>query len=185
MDFLNDIFKNITSNNISGLTEELKVQYIKYLQTNEKRNIIVLTSNLYSATKYYDYLKTYTNDVFLFPMDEFLTSVAIAVSPDLKVKRLETLNKLPNSHGKIIVTNLTGFLKFVPSSKTLEKLVIRLETNTVINRQTFEELLAKFGYNKTSIVTSSGEYSIRGFVIDLFPYNYQNPLRIELFGNTI
>ncbi len=185
MKFLDCIFKNFTSNNISGLTEELKILYINYLNQNSEKNIIVLTSNLYNATKYYDYLKTYNNDVYLFPMDEFLTSVAIAISPDLKVKRLETLNNINNAKGKIIVTNLTGFLKFVPSSKTLEKLIIKLEKDKDINRQKFEELLAKFGYNKTSIVTSSGEYSIRGFVIDLFPYNYENPLRIELFGNTI
>ncbi len=185
MDFLNDIFKNFNSKNISGLTEELKTLYINYIQKQSDKNIIVLTSNLYKATKYYDNLKTYTDDVFLFPMDEFLTSVAIAISPDLKVKRLETLNNIKNAKRKIIVTNLTGFLKFVPSSKTIEKLIIKLEKNTDINRQTFEELLAKFGYNKTSIVSSSGEYSIRGFVIDLFPYNYQNPIRIELFGSTI
>ena len=185
MEFLESIFKTFNSNNISGLTEELKILYIDYLKKQSDKNIIVLTSNLYNATKYYDHLKTYTNDVYLFPMDEFLTSVAIAISPDLKVKRLETLNHINNAKGKIIVTNLTGFLKFVPSSKTIEKLIIKLERDKDINRQTFEELLAKFGYNKTSIVTSSGEYSIRGFVIDLFPYNYDNPIRIELFGSTI
>ena len=185
MEFLNEIFKNFTSNNISGLTDELKVLYINYLKKQTNQNIIVLTNNLYTATKYYDSLKTYLDNVFLFPMDEFLTSVALAISPDLKVKRLETLNIVNNSTNNIIVTNLTGFLKFVPSSKTLDKLIIKLEQNKDINRQVFEKLLSEFGYNKTSIVTSSGEYSIRGFVIDLFPYNYPNPLRIELFGNTI
>jgi len=185
MKFLDDIFKNFTSNNISGLTDELKVLYINYLYQNNNDNMIILTSNLYQATRYYDYLRTYNNDVHLFPMDEFLTSVAIAVSPDLKVKRLETLNIVNNKSKKIIITNLTGFLKFVPSSKTLDKLIIKLEKNKDINRQTLEELLDRFGYNKTSIVSSSGEYGIRGFVIDLFPYNFENPVRIELFGNTV
>ncbi len=185
MEFLDNIFKNFNSNNISGLTDELKILYINYLQKRKDQNIIVLTSNLYNATKYYDYLKTYTDDVYLFPMDEFLTSVAIAVSPDLKVKRLETLNKIVNAKGKIVVTNLTGFLKFVPTTKTLDKLVIKLNVNEDINRSSFEELLNKFGYTKSSIVTSSGEYSIRGFVVDLFPYNFDNPIRIEFFGNTI
>lgn len=185
MKFLNDIFKNIDSDNISGLTDELKVLYINYLKNSNNKNMLVLTSNLYQATRYYDYLRTYRDDVLLFPMDEFLTSVAVAISPDLKIKRLETLNAIHNQKSKIVITNLTGFLKFVPSSSTIEKLVIKLEKNSNINRQTFEELLEKFGYNKTSIVTSSGEYSVRGFVIDVFPYNFEYPIRIELFGNTI
>ncbi len=185
MKFIEDIFKNFSSSNISGLTDELKVLYINYLKKQNNKNIIVLTSSLYQATKYYENLKTYTDNVYFFPMDEFLTSVAIAISPELKIKRLETLNKIQDNNQKIIVTNLTGFLKFVPSQKTLDKLIIKLKKDTDINREAFEELLYKFGYTKTSIVTSSGEYSIRGFVIDLFPYNFDTPLRIELFGNTI
>ncbi len=185
MKTLEDIFNNIDSTNISGLTDELKVLYINYLYEKDKKCQIILTSNLYQATKYYDLLRTYNDKVLLFPMDEFLTSVAVAISPDLKVKRLETLNIINNDKDYIVVTNLTGFLKFVPTSKTLEKLVIKLDVNKEINRATFEELLDKFGYNKTSIVSSSGEYSIRGFVIDLFPYNMDNPIRIELFGNTV
>ena len=185
MKTLEDIFNNIDSTNISGLTDELKVLYINHLYEKDKKCQIILTSNLYQATKYYDLLRTYNDKVLLFPMDEFLTSVAVAISPDLKVKRLETLNIINNDKDYIVVTNLTGFLKFVPTSKTLEKLVIKLDVNKEINRSTFEELLDKFGYNKTSIVSSSGEYSIRGFVIDLFPYNMDNPIRIELFGNTV
>ena len=185
MEFLTSIFKKIKSNNISGLTEELKVQYIKYLFETNNQNQIVLTSNLYQATRYYDFLKTYLDNVFLFPMDEFLTYVALAASPDLKIKRLETLNEINSDKPKIIVTNLTGFLKFVPSSETIEKLNLKIIKGQEINRKNFEELLDKFRYNRSSIVTSSGEYSIRGFVIDLFPYNLDNPIRIELFGNKI
>ncbi len=185
MKFLNEIFTKINSKNISGLTDELKTLYIDNIFKCTSQNIIILTSTLYEATKYFNYLKTYTNDVSLFPMDEFLTSVAIAESPDLKVKRLETLNNLSNGKPQIVVTNLTGFLKFVPNKKVLEKLKVDLKTSSNINRENLEKIINKFGYNKTSIVTSSGEYSIRGFIIDIFPFNEEYPIRIELFGNTI
>lgn len=185
MKFLSNIFDQFKTNNISGLTDELKTLYINYLSNKSNNNIIVLTSSLFEATKYYNNLKTYKDNVFLFPMDEFLTSVAIAVSPDLKIKRLETLNKINEPGQKIIIANLTGFLRFVPNSKSIDKLKIDLKSNTTVNRENLEELLYQFGYTKTSIVTSSGEYSVRGFVIDLFPYNCENPIRIELFGNDI
>lgn len=185
MKFLSNIFDQFKTNNISGLTDELKTLYINYLSNKSNNNIVVLTSSLFEATKYYNNLKTYKDNVFLFPMDEFLTSVAIAVSPDLKIKRLETLNKINEPGQKIIIANLTGFLRFVPNSKSIDKLKIDLKSNTTVNRENLEELLYQFGYTKTSIVTSSGEYSVRGFVIDLFPYNCENPIRIELFGNDI
>lgn len=185
MKFLKEMFSKIDSKNISGLTDELKTLYINNIFQNKPQNIIVLTSTLYEATKYFNYLKTYIDDVFLFPMDEFLTSVAIAESPDLKVKRLEALNNLSTGKPQIVVTNLTGFLKFVPNKKALEKLKVDLKKSSTINRENLEKIINKFGYNKTSIVTSSGEYSIRGFIIDIFPFDEEYPIRIELFGNTI
>ena len=185
MKFLKEMFSKIDSKNISGLTDELKTLYINNIFQNKPQNIIILTSTLYEATKYFNYLKTYIDDVFLFPMDEFLTSVAIAESPDLKVKRLEALNNLSTGKPQIVVTNLTGFLKFVPNKKALEKLKVDLKKSSTINRENLEKIINKFGYNKTSIVTSSGEYSIRGFIIDIFPFDEEYPIRIELFGNTI
>src|SRR5574344_2520241 len=110
MDIFKDLFHNIKDkDNIIVDKDEIKTLYIynKYISLN--KNIIVLTNSLFEATKYYNEIKTYINDVYFFPMDDFLTSVAIAISPELKVKRLETLEKITQLSKKIIVTNLMGF----------------------------------------------------------------------------
>lgn len=185
MKILYNTFKNINNRNISGITDDLKAVYINYLFQNSNDNILVLTNSLFEATKYYEMLKTLSSDVFLFPMDEFLTSVAIAMTPDLIVKRLETLNTIDKSKKQIIITNLMGYLKFIPNNQAIDKYRLRLKTTENVNRKNLEEILQKFGYNKTSLVTSTGEYSIRGYIIDLFPYNYDHPIRIEMFGNSI
>ena len=36
------------------------------------------------------------------------------------------------------------------------------------------------GYHKDSITTATGDFSVRGMVIDIFPINEVHPLRIEL-----
>ena len=40
-------------------------------------------------------------------------------------------------------------------------------------------------YVKTNLVTTTGEYAVRSFIIDLYPLNYENPIRIEFFGSDI
>ena len=57
-------------------------------------------------------------------MDDFLTSVAIAVSPEFKVKRLETLNKIKNNKS-IVITNLTGYLRYLTDVNVNEKLILK------------------------------------------------------------
>ena len=185
MKFLDTVFDKFNGKCISGLTEELKVQYINYLSRKYDKDIIVLTSSLYEATKYYNYIGIYNDNSYIFPMDDFVSSMLTASSPDLKVKRLDTLSHINDKNSKVVVTNLDGFLKFLPSKKDIINFDIKLSKDEDIDRKELEDKLFNFGYNKCSIVTSTGEYSIRGFIIDLFPYNYDKPLRIELFGNSV
>jgi transcription-repair coupling factor (superfamily II helicase) len=52
----------------------------------------------------------------------------------------------------------------------------------------FEELIMKlndYGYEKKDFVEEAGDFSVRGGIIDLFPENYDTPIRIEFFGETI
>ena len=41
------------------------------------------------------------------------------------------------------------------------------------------------GYKRETIVTKTGEMAVRGFIIDIFPINYNNPIRIEFWGDQI
>lgn len=184
MDNIYELFKIENIKNVGGLTDELKIIYIYNYFKTKNNNVIILTSSLYQATKFYENLKTYTEDVYLFPMDEFLTSVAIAISPEFKNQRLDTLREI-NNKPVIVVTNLMGFLRYLPSDDVISKSIIYLSTNEIINRNDLELILNDFGYNRTSLVTVTGEYSIRGFVIDIFPIDSDHPIRVELFGNNI
>ena len=45
--------------------------------------------------------------------------------------------------------------------------------------------LYDLGYEKVPVVTKTGEMAIRGYVIDVFPITYENPIRIDFWGDTI
>ena len=105
---------------IAGLTDEFFAVYLNNLKKKNK-NILVVVNSLYEANKLYSSVENYTDKVLLFPMDDFLTSEALAISPDLEITRLETLNKL-NSNGKyIVITNLMGYLRYLPKKENYNK----------------------------------------------------------------
>ena len=185
MDFLNNYFKYQNESEIVGLTPELNIFYIlNYFQKTNK-NILIITNTLYEANKYFDSISTYTDDCLLFPMDDFVASVALAISPELKIKRLETINVLKENNRKFVVTNLMGLLRYLPDYKSANKLEFKLQTGMSINRDKILEVLDSFGYKRDTLVTSTGEYAVRGYVIDLFLIEQEHPIRIEFFGNEI
>jgi len=182
-----EIFDQFSFDNgtiIQGLTNELNIFYVLTAFQKLNKNILVVTSSLYEANQIYNSLQTYTSKVFLFPMDDFLTSVAVAISPELKMKRLETLDSL-NQGPCIVITNLTGYLRFLPNVEKKDSLKICLKEQDTIGRDQLHQLLEEFGYKQESLVTSTGEYALRGFVLDIFPTYEEHPIRIEFFGNEI
>ena len=182
MDWLINKFQLDTNIQVTGLTNELNLLYIFAMFQKKQENLLVVANSLYECNRIFTGLSTYTNDVLLFPMDDFLSSVALAASPDLQVKRLETL-RLVEKGKHIIVTNLMGYLKFLPSI-TKKKSEI-LHENTEFSRDQLISLLEDFGYSRDSIVTSTGTYAVRGFILDVFLTLEDHPIRIEFFGNTI
>lgn len=183
MEFLNKYFKYENNIQYSGLTEELIVIYINKLFQTMHRNIIVVTSSLFQSNKLYEKIKLYQDKVFLFPMDDFLSSVLIAASPELKYKRLETLDKLKNSKKGIVFTNLMGYLKYLPDKKSPS--FITINENAIIKRNVLIDKLNELGYYRESLVTQTGEYAVRGFIIDIFPLHEDHPVRIEYAANKI
>lgn len=183
MNFLDEYFKYEIGTEISGLTHELNVFYVQKLCEKYNRNIIVLTSSLFEANKIYDSLVKIHDNTLLFPMDDFLSSMIVASSPELKYKRLETLDKLKSDKKYIIVTNLMGYLKYLPSANI--KNYIDIKQNDIIKRDVLAEEINKLGYHRESLVTMSGEYAVRGFILDLYPIDYEHPIRIEFDGNII
>ncbi len=184
MNIFNDYFNLIDDKEITGLTDELKAIFISQKYKKENKNILVLVNTLYEASKIYQKLLNYEKNVLFFPMDDFITSEVLAVSPEFKISRLNTLNSLyKDKH--IVVTNLMGFLRYLPSKELFKSKYLNLEVNNDYN---FNDLIDKFyelGYEKEIIVNKTGQIAIRGFVIDIFPVNEKQPIRLEFWGDTL
>jgi len=182
------VFNNLITtlgDDLYGVTDEIKVLYTYNLYKKQGKNILYLTNTLYQANQIFQSLSCYTNDVLLFPMDDFLTSEALAISPELEMKRIETLTSLVENNPKIIVTNLMGYLRYLPSKQLFKDSFIKINVNSDYNIKELTEKFYNIGYKRETIVTKTGEMAIRGYVVDIFPINANNPIRIEFFGDTV
>ena len=180
-----DKYFNIENNEkITGLTKGLNV-FLMLKLLNKYDNIVVLTSTLYEANQYYNILKYYYEKTYIFPMDDFLTSVSVATSPDLRAKRIETIKCLGENKKTVTVTNLTGFLKYLPSVKKQNEQIINISVGDKLSRTDLIKRLEEIGYERNDLVTATGEYAVRGNLVDMYFVNEEHPIRVELDGNII
>ena len=102
---------------ITGITDEFFCVYLNNLFEKYNKNILVVVDTLNEANNLYSSLSEINDNVLLFPMDDFLTSEALAISPDLELNRLSTLEEsLSSKH--IVVCNLMGYLRYLPNVNT-------------------------------------------------------------------
>ena len=118
---------NFNNVGITGLTNELISFCVSNIYKKSKRDIIIVTNSIYEANILYSFLSKLNNNCYLFPMDDFLTSEALASSPDLLTIRLNTLNELSKKSGNIVITNLMGLIRYLPSKSVWKKSVINLK----------------------------------------------------------
>ena len=170
---------------VSGLTKELNALYIYDTFIKKNKGILIIVNSVYEGNDLLNRLSNYTDKVLFFPMDDFITSEAIAISPEFKSERINTINKLIYDDKYIVITNLMGILRYLPSKDVWKKKIISLKKDNDINREKLLNDLYELGYEKETIVTETGKFGIRGYVIDVFPIGMDNPVRIELWGDTI
>ena len=167
-----------------NLTDEFFCVLLDNIRNKYNKGILVVVDSLFEANKLYNNLSSYDN-VYLFPMDDFLTSEALAVSPDLMITRLETINSIISNNNSIVITNMMGYLRYLPNRDTYVNSFIDLKVGSVIEPKKLVEYLINIGYKRDTIVNKTGEVGVRGFVIDVFPIDEDNPVRIEFFDDEI
>ena len=129
----NKLFDKFDGELILGLNNELKAIYISNFFKKQDKNIIVVTNSLFEANKLAQAIENYVDEALLFPMDDFLTSEAIAISPELKSTRIETLMRLSNEKKNIVITNLMGYLRYLPKKNVIKEKIIKLKVGTEIS----------------------------------------------------
>ena len=66
-----------------------------------------------------------------------------------------------------------------------EKHCIHLRNDSELDLDKIRKELVQLGYESTFQVESTGEFSVRGGILDIYPLTEQNPIRIELWGDEI
>jgi len=110
-------------------------------------------------------------------------------SPTLRVmaERLAVLHKLqqPTKAPQLMVTTANAIGQRTLTPFRIRQLVARLAPGERIGRDRLAELLQSNGYVRVETVADSGEFAVRGGLVDLFPSGEEQALRLDFFGDEI
>jgi transcription-repair coupling factor (superfamily II helicase) len=98
---------------------------------------------------------------------------------------IDGLSKIQKNEQFIAIATPAIFDIPVPKSDTINQNRVTVKINQTIPFNEFTMNLALNGFDKKDFVSAHGDMAIRGGIIDIFPIGWDNPLRIEFWGDEI
>ena len=107
----------------------------------------------------------------------------------LGVQRTTALGKIleyDSTPGRcFIVTYPEALEEDVPTAGKIGESVLKVSRGDELSFDFIRDTLFSKGFEKVDFVSSPGQFSIRGSIIDVFSYSYNYPFRLSFFGDEI
>ncbi|NCC21406.1 MAG: transcription-repair coupling factor [Alphaproteobacteria bacterium] len=126
-----------------------------------------------------------------FPAWDCLPYDRVSPHPDVVAQRVSALVTLlswereKERYPRILLTTVNASVQRVTPKCVLEGASLIAKPGIRLERAVLEAFLHNNGYERTQTVRESGEYAVRGGIVDLFPPGYEAPVRIDFFGDEV
>ena len=126
-------------------------------------------------------------EILRFPAWDCLPYDRVSPAPALVSERIATLARLLEkpTGPRIVLTTVNALVQRVPPRSAFAGASMDLAIDATVQPEKLAAFLESHGYGRAGTVMEPGEYAMRGGIIDIFPAGEADPVRLDLFGDTI
>jgi len=155
-----------------------------------RRPVLVVTDTIKSAENWQAQIDFFLGDAghpsIYFPSYNISPFRFMAYHNETAARRIKALYSLVENHEATTAVTTAAALcqKLIPKSILVDFAELILAEEEIDPGALVAKLTAG-GYTRSVIVEEPGDFCVRGGIIDVFSPLYENPLRIELFGDFV
>lgn len=174
--------KKIKRQLLSGLSGSQKSCVLSALQSKLENSCLFLTYNAEEAKKIYEDLTTLLGEkVYLLPQLE--RDIMQEVPDEMAAAFCLVLDRILQGEQLVVVATAESLL--LPLVPGLEKKKVIFRLGEKLDLSVFLRELVQVGYKREDITENPGQFSVRGGIVDFFPYNLTQPIRLEFFDDEL
>ncbi len=155
------------------------------IRHHDSRSCWILCPDARRQEEIFNGLLNWQIDALFFPEIELPAIKESVPDPEIVAERLEVLQRVAEGKRAVVVLTESSLEDAVPTAQALRKQTLVLRRNDRLDRDALCEGLVKSGYEKSSQVTTRGQFAVRGGILDIFSWHHSLPVRIELFADEI
>jgi transcription-repair coupling factor (superfamily II helicase) len=128
-------------------------------------------------------------ELVTFPAWDCLPYDRVGPSAGISAQRMAALTRLArggtDKTPALLITTAAALMQRVPPRAVVSKAGYSARVGNRVDVADLERYFAVNGYQRASTVSERGEFAIRGGVIDVFTPSADEPVRLDLFGDTL
>lgn len=171
---------------LTGISGTQKSMALAGLIKEETGRFLVISYNNSQAFRMASDLESLLGPelVAYFPGNELLPHEE-AYEPEVTAQRVETLGRIIQGERLVVVTSWEGLQRRLIPPGRFREFTASLELGAEYSVDDLLMMLARMGYERVDQVQSIGQFSKRGDLVDIFPLNREESVRIEFFGDEV
>ncbi|MCR1842319.1 transcription-repair coupling factor [Murimonas intestini] len=169
---------------VTGCIDSSKSHFIYCAGEAYSCKVIVTYSELRAKELYEDY-RFFDKKVLLYPSKDLIFYSADIHSNLLVQTRISALKALLEEEEVTIITTMGGCMDHLVPLSDWKKYIFRLDAASSVDVEKMKKQLVEMGYERVGQVEGSGQFAVRGGIIDIYPLTEENPVRIELWGDEV
>ncbi|UCE03202.1 MAG: transcription-repair coupling factor [Candidatus Latescibacterota bacterium] len=123
--------------------------------------------------------------VLFYPEFEILPYDSRSPYKGITGQQVEVLHHVLSGEMCVVVTSAKGLKWKIQPPEEIVDYTLRFSVGEEIDYEATMARFAEMGYYAVPRVESPGDFARKGGILDVFSVSYENPLRIELFGDEI
>lgn len=122
----------------------------------------------------------------LYPGFDIPPYTPLSPDPATVAERVSALYRILTADGPLIlVASCESLLRRVMPKSSLGSLAELILCGEEVEQDELVRSLVQLGYENVSLVQATGDFSVRGGIVDIFPPGFEMPLRLDFFGDTV
>lgn len=152
----------------------------------QRRPMVVITPTREDAETLHADVSAYVGEdaVWMFGAWETLPHERLSPQPATVGKRLATLDAIRAGQARVVIAPIRAVLQPMDPRIAIRE-PVHINAAYADGLERLAQGLASLGYVRSSLVTTTGEFAIRGGLVDVFPAGADEPVRIEFFGDDV
>lgn len=150
-----------------------------------RKGVFVAFNEMQARRLFEDFSFFIGDDVIFFPTKEIMLYDVEAKSYDTVFQRLAALDRISRGDYSFVVTSVEAVSHKLLHPGKLVQNVVTVGDHGRLDPEELIRTLAVSAYERVEFVEKKGQFAVRGGIVDIFPVNADNPVRIEFFGDEI